>query len=88
MPSLSNERTFSQLTVIFFFFINGDLIKQRREDTGLESVLEIRAAMMDICKTASKKLSAWFRKISSLDRLIENQKQLGTCMIVGKKNWL
>ena len=44
--------------------------------------------MMDICKTASKKLSAWFRKISSLDGLIENQKQLGTCMIVAKKNWL
>ena len=43
--------------------------------------------MMDICKTASKKLSAWFRKISSLDGLIENQKQLGTCMIVVKKNW-
>ena len=83
MPSLSNESTFSQLTVIFFFSL---MVILSNKDG--KTVLEIRAAMMDICKTASKKLSAWFRKISSLDRLIENQKQLGTCMIVAKKNWL
>ena len=80
------ESKFSQ-TVNFFFF-NSDLIKQRREDTGLESVLEIRASMMDISKTSSKKLSALFRRISSLDRLIENRKQLGICMIAVKKSWL